>query len=262
MQELNHLDLAFVVDTTGSMGAFIQTAQRQMIALLKGLSTSADTPIDLRLAVVEYRDHPPQDHSFVARAYDFSGDLGKVQKTINGLKPDGGGDTPEAVYDGLSAACEELAWRGHSQRLAVLIGDAPPHGYPRGGDGFPNGCPCGQTQDSITALLEEKGITLYALGLTGMVNDSFGRLARYTGGEYFEARHADDALKALQALLTREFGDVDFDRQVLEHCRGNTAWTVDSLGAALVSPRPRLSASLSRLGRRGLLSSLAVAGIK
>jgi hypothetical protein len=253
MQELNHLDLAFVVDTTGSMGAFIQIAQRQMIALLKGLSASAGTPIDLRLAVVEYRDHPPQDHTFVARAHGFSGDMGKVQKIINGLKPDGGGDSPEAVYDGLSAACEQLAWRDHSQRLAVLIGDAPPHGWQRGGDGFPNGCPCGQTADSVTALLEQKGVTLYAVGLTGAVNASFGRLARYTGGDYFESQRADGALDALQTLLGKEFGDIDFDRQVLEQWQSNPAWSVDSLGTALSSPRARLSASLSRLGRRGLL---------
>jgi hypothetical protein len=253
MKELNHVDLAFVVDTTGSMGAFIHLAQQQMIALLRGLSGSAGTPIDLRLAVVEYRDHPPQDHTFVFRVHDFSGDLGKVQKTINALKPDGGGDTPEAVYDGLAAACEKLAWRQHSQRLAVLVGDAPPHGWQRGGDGFPNGCPCGQTPDSVTALLEQHGITLYGLGLTGAVNDSFGRLARYTGGDYFEAQRAGGAVEALQTLLGREFGDIDFDRQVLENCRANPSWSVDSLGTALDSPRARLSASLSRLGRRGLL---------
>lgn len=253
MNELTHLDLAFVVDTTGSMGAFIQTAQRQMIALLQGLSTSIATPLDLRLAVVEYRDHPPQDHSFVARAHEFSKDLRQVQKTINALKPDGGGDGPEAVYDGLSAACEKLAWRDHSQRLVVLIGDAPPHGWYRGGDGFPDGCPCGQTPDSVTALYEQHGITLYAVGLTRHVDDSFGRLARYTGGDYFGSEHGGTALEGVQTLLGLEFKDIDFDRQVLERCRADAAWTVDGLGTALASPRARLSASLSRLGRRGLL---------
>lgn len=35
--ELNHVDLAFVVDTTGSMGAFIHAARAQMIGILQGL---------------------------------------------------------------------------------------------------------------------------------------------------------------------------------------------------------------------------------
>jgi hypothetical protein len=56
---LNQLDLAFVVDTTGSMGAFIGAARQHMIALLRSLTDGALTRPDLRLAVVEYRDHPP-----------------------------------------------------------------------------------------------------------------------------------------------------------------------------------------------------------
>jgi hypothetical protein len=255
MQELNQVDLAFVVDTTGSMGPFIQSAQRQMIALLRALSTSAATPVDLRLAIVEYRDHPPQDTTFVSRPHAFTADLERAQKTINGLKPNGGGDTPEAVYDGLSTACENLTWREHSQRLAVLIGDAPPHGWHAQGDGFPQGCPCGQTADNMTALLEENGITLYSVGLNGFVAASFSKLARYTGGEYFEPGRADGALQALEGLLAKEFADIDFDRQVLERCSSCPDWTVDSLGQALASPRSRLSASLSRLGRRRLLAA-------
>jgi hypothetical protein len=56
---IDHFDLAFVVDTTGSMGALIATAQRQMIEMINTLTRTA--AVDMRLAVVEYRDHPPQD---------------------------------------------------------------------------------------------------------------------------------------------------------------------------------------------------------
>jgi hypothetical protein len=255
MYELNQVDLAFVVDTTGSMGPFLQTAQRQMIDLLEAIAGAAATPIDLRLAIVEYRDHPPQDTTFVTRPHSFTACMRQAQDTINGLKPDGGGDAPEAVCDGLFAACGQLGWREHSRRLAILIGDAPPHGCQDAmNDGFRNGCPCGLTADSITALLEQNGITLYAVGLHHWVAQSFGRLARFTGGEYFESQHADDALKALQSLLAAEFGDIDFDRQVLEQAGACREWTLDNLGEALKSPRSRLSASLSRLGRRGLLA--------
>ena len=51
---LNQVDLAFVVDTTGSMGAFIDAARRHMIALLRALTAEAATPIDLRLGVVDH----------------------------------------------------------------------------------------------------------------------------------------------------------------------------------------------------------------
>jgi hypothetical protein len=256
LDALTQVDLAFVVDTTGSMGSFIDAARQHMIALLRSLTSGVETQPALRLAVVEYRDHPPQDHTFVARPHDFQADLARCQKVINNLQPNGGGDAPEAVYDGLEVACEQLHWRRHSCRLAVLVGDSPPHGTGIHGDGFRNGCPCGLTHERVTAKLEEKGITLYALGLTAAVRNSFTSLAAWTGGEYFEAAQAQKAIDALQDLLRLEFAGLDLDRQVLQMCRGSSAWSVDSLSEALESGRQRVASSLSRLVRRGLLAPL------
>jgi Mg-chelatase subunit ChlD len=253
INELNQVDLAFVVDTTGSMGAFINTAKAQMITMLRALAEGSGLRLDLRLGVVEYRDHPPQDHSFVARAHDLTGNLEQAQKAINSLQPGGGGDAPEAVFDGLAAAGQQLSWRPHSQRLAVLLGDAPPHGTGCGGDGFRNGCPCGLTTEKATALLEDGRITLYAVGLTPSVQQSFTPLARLTGGEYFASNQGEQAIATLKALLTREFAALDFDRRVLDACTRNSAWSIDDLGSTLASGRSAVSASLSRLGRRGFL---------
>lgn len=253
---LNQVDLAFVVDTTGSMGAFIGVARQHMIALLRSLADGAETRPDLRVAVVEYRDHPPQDNSFVAQPHAFEINLDRCQKIINRLSPDGGGDAPEAVYDGLEAACTKLTWRPHSCRLAVLVGDAPPHGTGCHGDAFRHGCPCGLTAEQVTAQLEANGITLYALGLTAAVRNSFAPLATWTGGAYFEAAQVQKAIDALQELLKNEFAGIDLDRQVLELCRLDPRWTVDGMSETLASGRQRVAASLSRLGRRGLLSPL------
>ena len=254
-EALSQVDLAFVVDTTGSMGAFIDAARRQMTDMLQAAAGAAPLPIDLRVGVVEYRDHPPQDRSFVARAHTFAADLARVRKTISGLKPDGGGDSPEAVFDGLAAACRELAWRPHACRLAVLIGDAPPHGVGAGGDSFRAGCPCGLTTAGATALLEQHGVTLYALGLTHWVSESFTQLAAWTGGAYFEAQHGPGAIEAVQGVIAREFEEIDMDRRVLELCRAAPDWTMDGVSEALASGRNRVAASLSRLGRRGLLTT-------
>jgi hypothetical protein len=250
---LNQVDLAFVVDTTGSMGAFINAARQQMVDTLKALTAAAVQPVDLAVGIVEYRDHPPQDNSFVFQVYAFTANLAQAQKSIEKLKPNGGGDGPEAVYDGLRAACTELKWRQHSHRLAILVGDAPPHGWQRGGDAFPAGCPCGLDPDQVTALFEAQRVALYAVGLTQVVPEIFTRLARFTGGEYFPAQRGEAAIAAIQGLLSAEFADLDFDRQVLATCALQEAWTIDSLCQTLESPRGRVSASLSRLGRRGLL---------
>ncbi|HJZ93185.1 MAG TPA: vWA domain-containing protein [Gemmataceae bacterium] len=249
---LNHLDLAFIVDTTGSMGPFIDAARQHTVATLRRLTSDSARPVDLRTAVVEYRDHPPQDMSFVTREYGFTNELPEVQKVIAKLKPDGGGDMPEAVLDGIHSSCRSLEWRPYSRRTAILIGDAPPHGW-RGQT--PHGaCACGETVDSATAVLEQQRIVLYAVGLTSAADASFMWLARATGGSYVAAHRGHDAIDALEALLAREFAELDFDSRVRDGHRKYPEATVDELAAVLDSLPGRVAVSLSRLGRRGLLA--------
>lgn len=252
--ELNHFDVAFIVDTTGSMGAFIDAARQHMVAMLQRLTSTAATPVNLRAALVEFRDHPPQEFSFVTREYGFTSDLREIQRIIAKLKPDGGGDAPEAVLDGLNSACRKLVWRPHSRRTAVLIGDAPPHGWSSSANKPSGSCACGETIHTTTAAYEENLIVLYGLGLTQDADAPFEWLARATGGRYFAGHQGQDAMAALEAVLAREFADLDFDRRVLEHVRSNPEATVDDRAAALQCPMGRVAASLSRLGRRRLLS--------
>jgi hypothetical protein len=173
------------------------------------------------------------------------------------LAPNGGGDAPEAALDGLLSCCRKLEWRPHSRRTAILIADAPPHGWR--GQGPHGKCACGETVDSTTAALEEHRIVLYALGLTAAVDAPFTWLTRATGGTYFAAYKGQDAMAALEALLAREFADLDFDRRVRDAQQHNPQATVDELAASLESPPARVAASLSRLGRRRLLSVEPVA---
>ncbi|MEM7347145.1 MAG: hypothetical protein AAF485_23135, partial [Chloroflexota bacterium] len=162
---------------------------------------------------------------------------------INKLRPSGGGDAPEAVYDGLRVACDTLSWRNYSRRIAILVGDAPPH----------RNCLCGLTSDSSTAILEQTNVVLYALGLTRHVDLDFADLAQRTGGSYYRANQGDLAIKKLQETLQNEFQDLAFDAQVLELCQ-TAGWTVDDICQTLETPISLVSASLSRLGRRGLLA--------
>lgn len=237
---INQVDLAFVVDTTGSMGPLIQTAQQQMIAMITTLVGTAD--IALRLAVVEYRDHPPQDQ-MVYRVHPFSADLAQAQTTINRLKAQGGGDAPEAVLDGVLAACRELKWRAHARRIAVLVGDAPPHAH----------CACGETIASVTAAAEQARVTLYALGLTGAIAQPFGELSRLTGGAFFAANQGAAAIASLQAILADEFGNLAFDQRVLEIYRANPDLSVAELSERLATNRALTAAALSRLSKRMLV---------
>lgn len=253
--EINAVDLAFVVDTTGSMGRLIAAAREQMITMLSELIQAAD--INLWLGVVEYRDHPPQD-KMVYQVHGFTEDLQSAQKTIKGLKADGGGDAPEAVLDGIVAACRELGWWKHSRRLMVLVGDSPPHGMGAHGDAFSQGCPCGETIASATRLAEEKRIIIHSLGLTHAVNKSFSEISYLTGGQFFSAQQANKAIEHIAALLKMEFAALDVDRRVLALRREVPEMAVEEMAARLEISRHAVSTSLVRLLSRDLIEAPTV----
>ncbi len=249
-EELNHVDLAFVVDTTGSMGALIAEARRHMVDMVRQLAVSAD--IGLQLGIVEYRDHPPQAKT-VYRVSPFTANLEQVQQTIESLQVDEGGDLPEAVLDGIVAACRELSWRPHALRLLILVGDAPPHGVGTAGDAFPAGCPCGETIASVTRQAEEKRITIHALGLTPSVTSSFQELSALTGGRFFLSQEANKALEHIADLLKAEFAELEFDRQILVLYREASVLDVEALSQRLEVPYHVISNALMRLLSRDII---------
>jgi len=250
MVKINEFDLAFVVDTTSSMGGLIAAAQRQMIDMIDALSHSAT--VDMRLGIVEYRDHPPQD-TLVSRVHPFTGNLKSAKRTINKLSVDGGGDEPEAVFAGLVAASGHLKWRTHARRIAVLVGDAPPHGVGCRGDAFREGCPSGETIHSTSAKLETARVRLYALGLTRGVTESFSLLSSLTGGEFFASGLGDTAISKLKEILQAEFGQLEFDRQVHAAWTSLADATVDSVAERLQVKPAQVAAAASRLTCRDLL---------
>jgi hypothetical protein len=85
--------------------------------------------------LVAYRDHPPQDHTYVVKNFGFSSDISKVHKDLSSLYASGGGDGPEAVTAALNEALN-MDWRESASKMVVLIADAPPHGIGECGDGM------------------------------------------------------------------------------------------------------------------------------
>lgn len=77
---------------------------------------------DVQLALVEYRDHPPQDSSFVTRVHDFTPSVSRMREWLQECCAQGGGDEPEAVADGLNDALN-LNWREKATKICILISD-------------------------------------------------------------------------------------------------------------------------------------------
>ena len=122
------IDLAFCIDTTGSMQSEIDAVKSKTKEIVAKLSGSKPSP-DIRVGLVAFRDRGDE---YVTKIFPFSSDIDKVVKDISSLKADGGGDMPEAVNEGLHASVEGLQWRENKKavKLLFLIGDAGPKHYP------------------------------------------------------------------------------------------------------------------------------------
>lgn len=144
------LELAFVVDATGSMGDEISYLQSELLDVLKKVESNLKNT-KVRYGSVFYRD---KGDEYVTRKFDFSE---KAEDLVNFIKKqgaDGGGDTPEAVLEALQVSIEELKWsEENSTKIMFLILDAPPH----------------RSDENITRLYEKirmaakKGITIIPL---------------------------------------------------------------------------------------------------
>lgn len=126
----------FVQDCTGSQGSYISSATKNIELICNNIYESGRLAAreDLRIGLVAYRDHPPQDHTYVTKNFGFSSDIAKVHRDLSSLYASGGGDGPEAVTAGLAEALG-MDWRPTASKMIVLIADAPPHGIGEYGDG-------------------------------------------------------------------------------------------------------------------------------
>lgn len=122
--DASKVEVAFVVDATGSMADEIQYLQAELADVVERIQDSLpDQPI--RLGSVFYRD---QDDEYVTRFAPLSGSITPTLSFLAKQSANGGGDYPEAVEAGLSTAIDNLEWSDEAAaRLLFLVLDAPPH---------------------------------------------------------------------------------------------------------------------------------------
>ena len=164
------VDLAFVLDTTGSMSEEIAAVTQTIQKVAQQLQTSET---HVRIGLVEYKD---RTDPFVTKVYPFSTDLQGFAAKVAQIQASGGGDTPEDMNAGVHTAVTQLQWSDDSvARMAFVIADAPPHlDYQDGPD---------YAKDMKTAA--HRGIQLFTVAASGM--DTQGQIvmrqmAQYTGG--------------------------------------------------------------------------------
>ena len=121
----DRVEVAFVLDTTGSMANLIEGAKRKIWSIANTV-VDLNPDADIRMALVAYRDY---GDDYVVRKYNMSSDIQGLYGNLIRFTAAGGGDTPEAVNEALAASIEDLDWSQDRQtkRMVFLVGDAPPH---------------------------------------------------------------------------------------------------------------------------------------
>ncbi len=120
---LDPIDVAFVVDATGSMTAVVNWVKSDVLKMMRAFSLISLEP---RIGVTFYRDHGDE---YVTKVFELTGDAHSLTRAIQFARAGGGADIPEAVFDGLRDTFDKMGWsRGQSiRRIVILVGDAPPH---------------------------------------------------------------------------------------------------------------------------------------
>lgn len=126
----------FLQDTTGSQGTYIQSAVKAIRNICDKISSNAQLSKEqLRFGLIAFRDHPPQDLTYVTKSFGFTSDVQVMRKNLSSLLAVGGGDGPEAQTAALAEALQ-MDWAENAIKMVILITDSPPHGLGESGDGF------------------------------------------------------------------------------------------------------------------------------
>ncbi|MHA1770246.1 MAG: vWA domain-containing protein [Candidatus Thorarchaeota archaeon] len=254
MSSISKIDVAFVVDTTGSMRDDIRAVKDSLFDIVKRI-TKRTSDISIRFAVVSYRDHPPQDYTYVTKIFDFTENLKKIHKAISSLKPSEGGDAPEAVADGLHDARTKLSWSADAYKVLLLVGDAPPHGTDYNNlddDYWPHGCPAGyDPKKEVLELRKQFGSTVFVfvVGCNEIVEHSFKMIAESVeGGQYFPLSDRNKLPEAILKILEGVSDLIEADRKVLSYyATHDGVFDLGEASSELGLELRQLRTSLSRL---------------
>jgi hypothetical protein len=228
VEVLPPLDLAFVIDTTGSMWddiTNVETGAGQIVDAIFARSHES------RVAVADYRDFPVSpygttgDYPFRA-AKPFSPWLlaDAVRSSLQSLSIGNGLDWQESVYSGLMGAIQAKTdsqgarlgfWRSSARKVIILIGDAPPHdpepftnyrlidvltaAAAGGNQGLPATAPLvAKAQDAVS-----EPIHIYSIAVGGdlTARNFFRLLSEGSGGKLFLAANAADVVPAILGVI-------------------------------------------------------------
>lgn len=207
------LDVAFVIDATGSMKPYIEAAQQVITDLSKELLELESQP-SVQFSLTTYRDYDATS-DYVTQHQDLDHAEAFLSATSN-VVASAGGDTNEAIFDGIHDALKKTSWRGDqlSSRLIILIGDDPAHepGHPSN--------PRNISSDELSEQANQIGVKVFALAIGGESKielwSQFNQITTATGGITRAIEDVGDVLSEIKQVIKKQTGQIEHRTQVLE----------------------------------------------
>jgi hypothetical protein len=118
------IDIAFMVDATGSMGDELEYLKEELTDVISKVQRK-NQGVTVNMGSVFYRD---KGEDYVTKVSDFSTDIDDTVNFIKEQSAEAGGDFPEAVETALDKSINDLEWSENAtSRILFLVLDAPPH---------------------------------------------------------------------------------------------------------------------------------------
>ncbi|MBN1589489.1 MAG: VWA domain-containing protein [Pirellulales bacterium] len=192
------IEIAFVLDTTGSMGGLIAGAKEKIWAIANQIASGKPRP-DVFMALVPYRD---KGDAYVTKLYALTTNLDQVYTDLMTFEAQGGGDTPENVNQALYDAIHKIQWSSGDKvtRIIYLVGDCPPH----------NEYQDVPTYDKLAKAAIDKGIYINTI-LCGNNSDArtvWQAIARRAEGEFIQIAQ-DGAVRTIDTPYDAELSELN-----------------------------------------------------
>ena len=140
----------------------------------------------LKIGLVSYRDHEDEELSYLTNIdIDLTSNIKEAIAILMSLNCMGGKDEPEAVFDGLNVAVNNINWRKESIKFIFHILDAPCHGKKYNnieGDKYEE-CPENINIENIFSEMRNKNIKYTVIKLNDSVDVMLKEFKKYVNIE-------------------------------------------------------------------------------
>ena len=167
------IDIMFIMDLTGSMGAFLSEAKHNIKKVTEEI-IDINPGAKIRLSFIGYRDFDNKEDKREYEIINFTENIDYFILKMKKFECFGGGDQPEDIAGALNEALK-LEWKSNA-KYVVLVCDAPCHGKKYHDiyfDNFSDGDPDGLIMEDLMLKFKKMNITFYCIEINDTTKKMF-----------------------------------------------------------------------------------------